>query len=55
MTLWAYQDGTQMVFSRPGKPIDNAFAESFNGTFRAECFDAHWFPTLSEAQLVTEG
>jgi putative transposase len=33
-------------FSRPGKPTDNAFVESFNGTFRAECLDAHWFNDL---------
>jgi transposase InsO family protein len=36
-------------FSRPGKPTDNAFVESFNGTFRAECLNAHWFGTLAEA------
>jgi hypothetical protein len=31
--LWAYQNGVRMEFSRPGKPTDNAFVESFNGTF----------------------
>jgi putative transposase len=36
-------------FSRPCKPTDNAFVESFNGTFRAECLDAHWFATLQRA------
>jgi putative transposase len=35
MDLWAYQNGTKIDFSRPGKPTDNAFVESFNGTFRA--------------------
>jgi putative transposase len=36
-------------FSGPGKPTDNAFVESFNGTLRAECLDAHSFTTLAEA------
>jgi len=54
MDLWAYQNGVQIDSSRPGKPTDNAFVESFNGTFRAECLDAHWFTTLSEAKQVIE-
>jgi putative transposase len=37
MDLWAYRNGVKIDFSRPGKPTDNAFVESFNGTFRAEC------------------
>ncbi len=49
MDLWAYQNGMKIDFSRPGKPTDNAFVESFNGTFRAECLNAHWFGTLAEA------
>jgi len=36
-------------FSRPGKPTDNAFVQSLNGTLRAECLDAHWFHDLYEA------
>ena len=54
MDLWAYQNGVRMAFSLPGKPTDNAFVESFNGTFRAECLDAHWFTSLTEAQLIVE-
>ena len=54
MDLWAYQNGVRMAFSRPGKPTDNAFVESFNGTFRAECLDAHWFTSLTEAQQIVE-
>ena len=50
MDLWAYQNGVQIDFSRPGKPTDNAHVESFNGTFRAECLDAHWFNSLTEAK-----
>jgi hypothetical protein len=46
--------GVRMAFSRPGKPTDNAFVESFNGTFRAECLNAHWFSSLTEAQRIVE-
>jgi putative transposase len=54
MDLWAYQNGVRIDFSRQGKPTDNAFVESFNGTFRAECLDAHWFMTLAETQQIIE-
>ena len=54
MNLWACQNGVRMAFSRPGKPTDNAFLESFNGTFRTECLDAHWFPSLTEARQIME-
>jgi putative transposase len=54
MDLWAYQNGVKIDFSRPGKPTDNAFVESFNGTFRAECLDAHWFASLREAGQLIE-
>ena len=37
-------------FSRPGKPTDNAFIEAFNGRFRAECLNAHWFLSLADAR-----
>jgi len=50
LDLWAYQNGVKIDFSRPGKPTDNAYVESFNGTFRAECLDTHWFGTLAEAK-----
>jgi putative transposase len=52
--LWAYQNEMKIDFSRPGKPTDNAFVESFNGTFRAECLNAHWFETLAEAKRLIE-
>jgi transposase InsO family protein len=54
MDLWAYQNGMKIDFSRPGKPTDNAYVESFNGTFRAECLNAHWFGTLAEAKRLIE-
>ena len=50
MDLWAYQNGVRIDLSRPGKPTDNAFIETFNGTLRAECLDTHWFETLAEAK-----
>ena len=54
MDLWAYQNGVKIDFSRPGKPTDNAFIESFNGTFRDECLNVHWFETLAEAKQLIE-
>jgi putative transposase len=52
MDLWAYHNQLKIDFSRPGKPTDNAYVESFNGTLRAECLDAHWFSTLEACQLI---
>ena len=54
LDLWAYQRGVTLDFSRLGKPTDNAFIESFNGKFRAECLNAHWFMSLDDAQRKCE-
>jgi putative transposase len=54
LDAWAYANGVQLAFSRPGKPTDNAFVESFNGRFREECLDQHWFASLEEARQVIE-
>ena len=54
LDLWAYQRGVTLDFSRPGKPTDNAFIEAFNGRFRAECLNAHWFLTLADAKEKME-
>jgi putative transposase len=54
LDLWAYTKGVTLDFSRPGKPTDNAFIEAFNGRFRAECLNAHWFLTLADAQEKLE-
>jgi putative transposase len=54
LDLWAYQRGVTLDFSRPGKPTDNAFIEAFNGRFRAECLNAHWFMSLADAQEKLE-
>lgn len=47
---WAYFNGVKLDFSRPGKPTDNAFIESFNGRLRQECLNQHWFLSLEDAQ-----
>ena len=47
---WAYRRGVQLDFIRPGKPIENAFIESFNGRLRDECLNVHWFASLEDAQ-----
>src|SRR5215470_8978571 len=54
LDLWAYQRGVTLDFSRPGKPTDNAFIESFNGKFRAECLNAHWFMSLDDLRRKCE-
>jgi len=54
MDLWAYQKGVILDFSRPGKPTDNAYIESFNGSFRAECLNTHWFMSLDDARSKLE-
>jgi len=54
MDLWAYHNGVKIDFSRPGKPTDNAFIESFNGIFRDECLNVHWFETPAEAKQLIE-
>lgn len=51
---WATEHGVTLRFSRPGKPVDNAFVESFNGRLRDECLNANWFYSLSEAKSLIE-
>lgn len=50
MDLWAYSNQVQMDFSRRGKPTDNVIVESFNGKFREECLNAHWFESIEDAK-----
>jgi putative transposase len=54
LDLWAYAKGVTLDFSRPGKPTDNAFIEAFNGRFRTECLNTHWFLTLADAREKME-
>ncbi|WP_410896817.1 IS3 family transposase [Pontibacter sp. E15-1] len=51
---WAYENKVTLDFSRPGKPTDNAFIESFNGSFRDECLNVNWFLSLEDAQQKIE-
>lgn len=48
--LWADTNSEVLDFSRPGKPMDNAFIEAFNARFRVECLNQHWFLNLGDAQ-----
>ena len=51
---WAYRTGVQLSFIRPGKPNENAYIESFNGKFRDECLNEHWFISLAQAREIIE-
>ena len=51
---WAYRNGVKLNFIRPGKPIENAFAESFIGRLRDECLNTNWFISLKHARNVIE-
>ncbi len=52
MFLWSQRTGVKLNFIQPGKPVQNAFCESFNGTFRDNCLNQHWFMSLKEARSV---
>jgi len=54
LDAWAYRHGVKLHFIRPGKPTENAYIESFNGKFRDECLDEHWFVGLAHAREVIE-
>lgn len=54
LDVWAEQRGVHLDFSRPGKPNDNAFIESFNSRLRDECLNEQWFTSLLDAQVKIE-
>jgi len=54
LDAWAYRRGIQLHFIEPGKPVQNACVESFNGRLRDECLNEHWFTTLEEARRLIE-
>jgi putative transposase len=54
LDAWAYRKGVKLNFIRPGKPVENAFAESFNGRLRDECLNINWFMSLKHAREVIE-
>jgi putative transposase len=51
---WAYERGVQLDFIRPGKPVENAFIEAFNGHLRDECLNVHQFASLTDAKTKIE-
>jgi putative transposase len=51
---WAYARGVRLRFIAPGKPVQNAFVESFNGRLRDECLNRHWFLDLADARRTVE-
>lgn len=51
---WAYRKGVKLNYIRPGKPIENAYAESFNSRLRDECLNENWFLSLKHARELIE-
>jgi len=51
---WAYENGVRLRFIDPGKPVQNAYIESFNGRLRDECLNEHWFLTMAHARETIE-
>jgi putative transposase len=49
-----FENRVILDYSRPGKPTDNPFIESFNGSFRDECLNTNWFLSLEDARLKIE-
>jgi putative transposase len=47
---WAYENGVQLHFITPGRPMENGYIESFNGKFRDECLNENWFLDLADAR-----
>ena len=54
LAAWSEERRVRLEFIQPGKPTQNAYAESFNGRLRDECLNANWFTTLSDARRKIE-
>jgi len=54
MLTWVHERRVTLRLIEPGKPNQNAYIESFNGRFRDECLNEHWFTSLAHAQVVIE-
>ena len=54
LAAWSEERGVRLEFIQPGKPAQNAFAESFNGRLRDECLNANWFTSLGDARKKIE-
>jgi hypothetical protein len=52
--MWACHSKARIDFSRPGKPTDNCYVESFNGSVQNECMNVHWFETIDDARAIIE-
>ena len=55
MHLWSQRVGATLRFIQPGKPIQNALVESFNGKFRDACLNEHWFIDIADARRTIQG
>jgi putative transposase len=55
LDAWAYAHGVELDFIDPGKPMQNGHQESFNGKFRDECLNLHWFVNLEDARRIIGG
>ena len=51
---WSYENEVKLQFIEPGKPMQNGYIESFNGKFRDECLNEHWFACVEEAREIIE-
>jgi putative transposase len=49
---WTQTHGIQHLLIQPGRPMQNGYIESFNGKFRDECLNEHWFESLSQARAT---
>ena len=49
---WAFEHGVELRLIQPGKPTQNGFIESFNGRFRDECLNEHWFSDIVHARKI---
>lgn len=49
---WAFEDGVELCLIQPGKPTQNEFIESFNGSFRDKCLNEFWFNDILHARGI---
>ena len=54
LAAWSEENGVRLEFIQPGKPVQNAYVESFNGRLRDECLNANWFTSLNDAKRKIE-
>ena len=54
LDMRAYHCKVRIDFSRPGKPTDSCFIETFNGSLRAECLNVHRFESIDDATAAIE-